>query len=55
MGRDAAELLFPEPGDLPNEDTWLEIGMRSFDFDLVISNRWRIQVGNSVPKNAAVC
>lgn len=54
MSRTAVEFLFPVPEDLPNEDTWLEIGVRSFDFTLVhsdiVSNRWRVHAGNSVPK-----
>jgi glycosyltransferase involved in cell wall biosynthesis len=50
--RRALALAFPIPEELPNEDTWLELGVLHFDFELVhngvIGCAWRIHAGNSI-------
>lgn len=44
--------VFPVPETLPNEDTWMELAARHFDFEVVhspiIGCQWRIHAGNSV-------
>lgn len=50
--RRALAMAFPIPEELPNEDTWLELAVLHFDFELVhngvIGCAWRIHAGNSI-------
>lgn len=52
MDRRALAMMFPVPEELPNEDTWLEVTARHFDFEIVHSSvigaQWRVHEGNSI-------
>jgi hypothetical protein len=52
MDRGAIRKIFPVPELLPNEDTWMEVAIRNFDFEIVqspvIGTKWRIHAGNSI-------
>ncbi len=52
MNAASISMLFPIPEHLPNEDTWLQIGMQHLDIDLIhngiIGNKWRVHSGNSI-------
>lgn len=52
MERRTADLLFPIPEQLPNEDTWLEIAAQHLDLRVVttpaVGAKWRIHSGNSI-------
>ena len=52
MERRTADLLYPIPEQLPNEDTWLELAAQHLDLHLVttpvIGVQWRVHAGNSI-------
>ncbi len=53
LNRSAAELIFPVPETLPNEDTWMQLCILSFEeivqvHNDVIACNWRIHSGNSI-------
>lgn len=52
MSRPVVEKIFPVPETLPNEDTWMELAVRYFDWNLVHSDivgcQYRVHSGNSI-------
>lgn len=52
MNKPVVEKIFPVPETLPNEDTWMELAVTSFDWTLVHSDivgcQWRVHSGNSI-------
>ncbi|UVL68165.1 glycosyltransferase family 2 protein [Pseudomonas sp. B21-031] len=52
MNRLVVEKIFPVPETLPNEDTWMELAVTSFNWTLVHSDivgcQWRVHSGNSI-------
>lgn len=52
MNRLVVGKIFPVPETLPNEDTWMELAVTSFDWILVHSDivgcQWRVHSGNSI-------